>query len=190
MIGRKSCLTGNVLSIGLAIFLLFFPVLAQEEDPNPDSPTPDFIVAGYNLRLTEFQAALGTGQLKRWPDLMAARRRAAQRYDDLLASTSVRLPRALEPASHTYQSYIVLLPERAASRRGAIIAELRERGIEVTIGTHHIPLTRYYRERYGYRVGQFPVTDEVAARALALPLHSKLQVDQQERVVHELMRLL
>jgi hypothetical protein len=37
MIGRKSCL---FLSIGLAVFLLFFPVLAQEEDPNPDSPTP------------------------------------------------------------------------------------------------------------------------------------------------------
>ena len=41
MIGRKSCLGVNVLRIGLTLFLLFFPVLAQEEeDPNPDSPTP------------------------------------------------------------------------------------------------------------------------------------------------------
>jgi uncharacterized protein (DUF1800 family) len=40
MICRKSCLTIKVLSVGLAVFLLFFPVLAQEEDPNPDSPTP------------------------------------------------------------------------------------------------------------------------------------------------------
>src|SRR5215204_3186447 len=40
MIGRKSCLGVNVLSVGLFLFLLFFPVLAQEEDPNPDSPTP------------------------------------------------------------------------------------------------------------------------------------------------------
>lgn len=40
MIGRKSCLTIKLLSAGFAVFLLFFPVLAQEEDPNPDSPTP------------------------------------------------------------------------------------------------------------------------------------------------------
>ena len=41
MINRKSCLALKVLSTGVAIFLLFFPVLAQEEtDPNPDSPTP------------------------------------------------------------------------------------------------------------------------------------------------------
>ena len=157
---------------------------------DPDSQTPDFIMPGYNLRLTEFQAVLGTGQLSRWPNLISARRQAARSYDRLLGATGVQVPRALEPASHTYQSYVVLLPEQTAARRRDIISEMRERGIEVTIGTCHIPLTTHYRRSYGYQVGDFPVTDDLAARALALPLHSKLDLEDQERVVHEITQCL
>jgi dTDP-4-amino-4,6-dideoxygalactose transaminase len=156
------------------------------QDPNATSP--DFILAGYNLRMTEFQAALGTGQLGRWTQIIAARREAAAYYDRLLASTGCRVPRALERDSHTYQSYVVLLPEEAVEHRKTIIASMRESGIEVTIGTYHIPLTTFYRTKYGYRRGLFPVTDSIAERALALPLHSKLSPDDQERVVRELVR--
>jgi len=98
------------------------------------------------------------------------------------------VPLALERESHTYQSYVVLLPEEAVEHRAAIIASMRESGIEVTMGTYHIPLTTYYRTKYGYRRGLFPVTDSIAERALALPLHSKLSPDDQERVVRELAR--
>ena len=164
--------------------------ILRNHGQDPHSPTPEFIMAGYNLRLTDFQAVLGTGQLTRWPHLVSARRRAAGVYDDLLAESEVGVPGALEPASHTYQSYTVLLPVDVAPRRGAIIAALRERGVETTIGTVHIPLTTHYRNAYGGRVGQFPITDDVAARALALPLHSKLKREDQERVVRELLQCL
>ena len=55
MIGRKSCLTIKFLSASFALFLLFFPVLAQgEEDPNPDSPTPVLLSEADSTRaLTE-----------------------------------------------------------------------------------------------------------------------------------------
>jgi dTDP-4-amino-4,6-dideoxygalactose transaminase len=155
---------------------------------DPNAPAPDFILPGYNLRMTEFQAALGSGQLRRWPDIIAARNAAAHRYDQLLASIPVRIPHYVGPGSHTFQAYVVLLPESAASRRPAIIQAMRHAGIEVTIGTYHIPLTTYYRTKYGYRAGDFPITDSVAARALALPLHSKLQHSDQEQVVSELAR--
>jgi perosamine synthetase len=151
-----------------------------------DAPAPDFIMPGYNLRMTEFQAVLGSGQLNRWSDILAARRQAAERYDRLLASVPVRIPHALEPLSHTYQSYVVLLPKQAARARSSLIAHMRENGVEVAIGTYHIPLTTYYRQRFGFRVGQFPATDDVASRALALPLHTKLSFEDQERVVNEL----
>ena len=157
---------------------------------DPDATTPDFITPGYNMRMTEFQAALGTGQLRRWQQILTSRRAAADHYYRLLASTACRVPLALERESHTYQSYVILLPEDAAEYRPAIIAGMREAGIEVTIGTHHVPLTTYYRARYGYERGTFPVTDSIAARALALPLHSRLSADDQERVVIELVRQL
>ncbi len=154
------------------------------QDPNVGSP--DFVIPGYNLRMTEFQAALGSGQLRRWPTIIAARLAAARRYDDQLASLGFQLPASVEPGSHSYQSYVVLLPPEVAPLRGALIAALREDGIETTIGTYHIPLTSYYRTTYGFQAGDFPVTDAVAARALSLPLHSKLTPSDQERVVSSL----
>lgn len=141
---------------------------------DPDAPQPDFIMPGYNLRLTEMQGALGLTQLEKLDRILEHRRVVADWYGQALATLSVELPVESAPGAHTYQAYVVLLPQELASRRTAIIAALRAADVETTIGTHHQPLTRYYRERGSYKPGDFPVTDVVAARALALPLHSAI----------------
>lgn len=157
---------------------------------DPDAPAPDFVAPGYNVRMTEFQAALGVTQMAKLDRVVAARRAGAARYDRLLAGTGVEIPAALAPEAHVYQSYVPLLPREAAPRRAEIIAALRERGVETTIGTYHMPLTRYFRERGGHAPGDFPVTDDVAARALSLPLFEALTAEAQETVVRELVSLL
>jgi dTDP-4-amino-4,6-dideoxygalactose transaminase len=53
-----------------------------------------------------------------------------------------------------------------------------------------MPLTTYYRTRYGYRPGDFPVTDEVFARSLTLPLHEQLTDAEQRNVVDRLAEAL
>ena len=141
---------------------------------DPNSTGPDFILAGFNCRMTEFQGALGRRQLAKLSDLIAAHRRAARWYDELLAALPVELPSALEPQAHVFQAYVVLLPRPVAPRRSRLIARLRALGVEATIGTHHIPLITFYRQQGGYRPGDFPVTDDLAARALALPIHHAL----------------
>ncbi len=90
-------------------------------------------------------------------------------------------------ASAVYQSYVVRLPAWAAPRRAEIIAALKANGIETTIGTWHIPLTSYYRRRYGYRPGAFPATDQVFHSSLTLPLHHRLTPDEQRFVVEQLL---
>jgi perosamine synthetase len=141
---------------------------------DPASKEPDFILAGFNCRMTEFQGALGRGQLAKLERLTAAHRRAAEWYAELLAPLPVELPTALEPDAHVYQAYVVLLPRAAAPRRPEIVTRLRERGVEATIGTHHIPLITFYRRQGGYQPGDFPGTDDLAARAVALPMHHAL----------------
>jgi dTDP-4-amino-4,6-dideoxygalactose transaminase len=140
---------------------------------DPTASSPDFKIPGYNLRLTEFQASLGRGQLLRLERILGRRRALAAAYSACFADTPVEHPRPDDPAAHTYQSYVVLLPRRLKSRH-SLISTLRTEGIETTIGTHHVPLTTYFRERYRFRVGDFPVTDDVASRALTLPLHRDL----------------
>jgi dTDP-4-amino-4,6-dideoxygalactose transaminase len=131
-------------------------------------------MAGFNCRMTEFQGALGRRQLAKLPDLIAAHRRAARWYDELLATLPLELPTAIEPDAHVFQAYVVLLPRPVAPRRPQLIARLRALGVEATIGTHHIPLITFYRRQGGYRPGDFPATDDLAARALALPIHHAL----------------
>lgn len=69
MISRKSCLTLKFLSIGLAVFLLFFPVLAQDDDPNPDSPTPVLLSEPDSTRaLTELPSKIRRGNQIKVPN--------------------------------------------------------------------------------------------------------------------------
>jgi perosamine synthetase len=154
---------------------------------DPDAPSPDFVAAGFNLRMTEFQAALGMTQLAKLARLVEIRRAQARRYDALFANTRLVTPQEPPGTRHVFQSYAVLLPTEAARQRGALIAALRERGIETTLGTYHMPLTTYFRGRGGYKPGDFPVTDDVAGRSLSLPLHTQLTAPDQERVASQLL---
>lgn len=149
-------------------------------------PTGEFIDAGLNYRLTDFQGALGHSQLTRLDAFLERRRYLAQRYAVLLQSLDLQLPAPAEESASTFQTYVVLLPRDLAASRTALIAHLRRAGVEVAIGTHHIPLTSYFRRRDGYRPGDFPVTDGVAARALALPMHHALTEEDQHAVAEAL----
>jgi dTDP-4-amino-4,6-dideoxygalactose transaminase len=149
------------------------------------SGAPDFRAAGFNMRLTEFQAALGVAQLKKLERLLTARIDRAQRYDQLLHEVPVTRPFALPGSRHVYQSYVVLLPPDSAARRDSIIRSMRAQDVEVQIGTHHIPGLTYYRRKYP-GPETCAVSADVAARAIALPLHAGLSADDQERVVRAL----
>ena len=153
---------------------------------DPDAPAPEFILPGFNYRLTEFQAALGSRQLTKLERIVAARRRLAASYDALLAGTPFQPPAVAPGSWPVYQSYVTLLPEQVAGERPRLIGQLKERGIETTIGTWHMPLTTYFRSRYGYEAGDFPVCDRVFARSLTLPLHEQLGEREQEQIVRSL----
>jgi len=159
---------------------------------DPLALSADFVEPGHNVRLTEMQGALGVTQLAKFDRILAARRAGAAHYDRLFAGTAVLPPAAPQPDAHTYQSYVVLLPREVAPHRAALIAGLREAGIESTIGTYRMPLIRYFRDQ-GYREGDFPVTDDIAACALTLPLHARLSLEEHETVVaavlHQVERL-
>ncbi len=156
---------------------------------DPDAPSPDFVMPGHNMRMTDFQAALGLTQLAKLERIIASRIERAAVYDGLLEGTGIRPPRALPESRHVYQSYVTLLPPSARGARDTIVAEMKAAGIETTLGTWHMPLIRSYREWGGFREGDFPVTDEIFARALTIPLYGGLTIEQQRYVVDTLVSL-
>ena len=149
---------------------------------DPDALAPDFIMPGFNYRMTEFQAALGLTQMHKLDRIITARRQHAAYYDALLSGTPLQTPIVNDNGAPVYQSYVGLLPEQRTTHRQSLIRQLKERGIETTIGTWHMPMTTYFRTRYGYKTGDFPVTDCVFARAMTLPLYEELSARDQQYI--------
>ncbi|MDO8594526.1 MAG: DegT/DnrJ/EryC1/StrS family aminotransferase [bacterium] len=125
---------------------------------------------GYNYRLDEMSAAVGLAQLERIEFLINERRKVAECYNAFLKDygSEVQIPRTAEGNTHTWFVYVVLIKER---ERNAVIAALAEQGIAAKPYFPSIHLFSFHRKRFGFKEGDFPVSESVSREALALPLY-------------------
>jgi perosamine synthetase len=156
----------------------------------PDMGWLDHDRLGFNYRLTDIACALGLAQLQRLDDMLAARARVASWYRSALAGfEGLELP--CEDFGGNVRGwfvYVVQLP-RGADRDDTIRA-LLERGIQSKPYLPAIHLMSFYRERFGYRGGEFPVCEDVAARSIALPFFPELTEGQVAEVASALESVL
>jgi perosamine synthetase len=145
---------------------------------------------GFNYRLDEVSAAIGVAQLERLDEILERRSEVAARYGELLAGIDgVELP-APDDDDHarSWFVYVVLLDEGVD--RDGVIAQLAEEGVASKPYLPCIHLQPYWRERFGTSEGMFPVAESVSRRSLALPFHTQLSAEDQERVAEALSRAL
>jgi perosamine synthetase len=142
---------------------------------------------GLNYRWTDLQAAVGVAQLEKLDEILALRRSAAERYNELLAGVEgVGAPLADDEAHvRSWFVYVVLLNE--AIDRTLVVADLGSEGIECGEYLPCIHLQPYMRERFGFAEGLCPVAEEASRRTLALPFFPQLEREDQERVVDALL---
>ena len=145
---------------------------------------------GYNYRIDDLSAALGLAQVQRLDEILAARDEVAARYGELLARVDgVEAPLA-DDEDHRRSWFVYVVTLAAEIDRNGVIARLAAEGIASKPYLPSIHLQPYYRERFGYRDGMLPVSEATSARTLALPFHSRLPAEDQERVVGSLARAL
>jgi perosamine synthetase len=144
---------------------------------------------GFNYRLSDIAAAIGVAQLERIDALLAERSRVAALYADRLSGIEgLDLPCPDRgQARRGWFVYVVQLPPDAD--RDAVIRALGERGIASKAYLPCIHLQPFYRERFGFRRGEFPVAEQVAARSLALPFFTRMTEEQVDRVCEALREL-
>ncbi|MFL5822343.1 MAG: DegT/DnrJ/EryC1/StrS family aminotransferase [Solirubrobacteraceae bacterium] len=148
----------------------------------PDLGWLDHDRLGFNYRLSEVACALGLAQLERLEELLAARARVASWYREALGSVEgLELPCPdAGGARRGWFVFVVQLPRSAD--RDEVVRALDQRGVESKPYFPAIHLMSYYRETFGYREGQFPVCEDVAARSIALPFFPQMTEGQVERV--------
>jgi perosamine synthetase len=152
----------------------------------PDMGWLDHDRLGFNYRLTDIACALGLAQLQRLDDMLAARARVASWYREALAGfEGLELPcEDFGGDVRGWFVFVVQLP-RGAERDDTIRA-LAERGVQSKPYLPAIHLMSFYRERFGYRGGEFPVCEDVAARSIALPFFPELGEGQVAQVAEAL----
>jgi perosamine synthetase len=145
---------------------------------------------GFNYRLSDVAAAMGVAQLERIDEMLAERSRVAALYAERLDGIEgLDLPCPdRDRARRSWFVYVVQLPEQAD--RDGVIGALAERGIASKAYLPCIHLQPFYRERFGFRGGEFPVAERVAARSLALPFFTGLSEGQIDRVCEALRELM
>jgi len=145
---------------------------------------------GYNYRLDEMSAGLGLAQLDRIEVLLARRERAAGWYKQRLEGVEgLQIPRDLPPNSRrSWFVYVVCLAPEID--RDAVMAALRDRRVPSRPYFTPIHLHPYYRDRYGFREGQFPVAESAGRSSLALPFFSTMGEEQVDHVCRHLAAIL
>ena len=133
---------------------------------------------GYNYRLDELSAALGVAQLRRIDELTEGRRRVVDAYEEVLADLDwVSLPRPIDEATVNWFVYVIQVDSERIDR-DRLIENLGRRGVPARPYFTPLHLQPYHRARLGHRPGDFPVTEAVAHRTLALPFSTRMTFDQ------------
>ena len=135
------------------------------------------VLKGYNFRMEGIQGAILRVKLRHLEKWTEARRAAAKRYDHLLVTSGVGLPKQMGYARHVYHIYAVRTTERAAMQE-ALNAQGVQTGIHYPFPVHLLPAFA----DLGYKAGQFPHAERAANEVLSLPMFPELTADQSTAV--------
>ncbi len=144
---------------------------------------------GYNYRISDINCALGISQSKRLNEIVKRRNSAAKLYNEKLKDVEeVVTPYVSSDATKiSWFVYVIRLSEKfAKADRDNIIKLLGDKGIQSRNYFAPIHLQPFYREKFGYKKGDFPITDFVSDRTIALPFFTEITEEEIDYVVDKL----
>ena len=144
----------------------------------------DYVSLGYNFRIPTMNAALGISQITKIDKIIDLRRENAHIYTEYLKKYSeiktLSYPMGILPV---YQMYSILIN---ASQRDALRTHLSEQGIASKIYFDPVHLSKFYREKYHYKRGDLPHTEDISDSILSLPMYPSLQKEDIIRICNSI----
>jgi len=153
--------------------------------------------AGYNQRMTDLQAALGSSQMDRANEIVVERQMLAERYDEAFSSLEwLRLPCRNSSYEHGYQSYpCMFMPskiksksiDKIHSKRNAWMDTLYSQGISTRPATHAVHLLSYYKKKYSCIPEDYPNSYRADLCSISLPLFHGMKDSEQGFVIERVL---
>jgi len=143
---------------------------------------------GYNYRISDINCALGIAQMQRIESLLSKRADVSYMYRERLNSISeVRILHSSPEVKKSWFVYVVIMDDKYSyEQRDRLLGELKEKGIGCSNYFSPIHLQPFYVEMFGYKKGDFPVTEHISDRTIALPFHSNLTETEVDYVVESI----
>lgn len=151
----------------------------------------EMVTLGYNYRLTDIGCALGISQLKKLDRNLARRREIAERYTLAFKDLpGIILPKIMPESNHSWHLFpIRIKPSELHADRRVIFNSLHAEGIGVNV--HYLPvhLHPYYKRRFGYSGGEYPVAEKAYETLLSLPIFHGMNDEDVEDVIEAVTKV-
>lgn len=158
----------------------------RNQGRNPNNSWLEHERVGYNYRMSDLQAAVGLAQIERIDEILTKRETVAQRYIRFIQEEAV--PVTLQSISHkckmSWFVFVVLLPSDV--ERQLVMNDLSNAGIQTRPYFPSIHLQSVYRHLFTFKEGDFPITEMISNRSIALPFYNELDEQKQRYVVKKL----
>jgi len=146
---------------------------------------------GYNYRISDFQCALGSSQLKRLDEFIKVRREIARLYDQKLSYTDCfEVPQIDETVECGYHLYPLRIDfDKFPISKIALFERMKEFGISLQV--HYIPvhLQPFFGKRFGFKCGDCPVAEQFYKQEISLPIYPTLQINSVDFVGEKLLQI-
>jgi len=147
----------------------------------------DMVALGWKYNMDNIHAALLLPQMDRLDATWRKRAEVARRYQGLLAEVpGLTWPQTLPGVKHAHHLFPVWIVN---GRRDQVVAGLQERGIPTVVNYRAIHLLTYFRERFGFKPGAFPMAERIGDAALSLPFYPGIPAEHVAAVAEGLRAL-
>ncbi len=142
------------------------------------------IAMGFNYRMTDLQAALGSSQLDRLNEYVTKRTELANLYNERLKNSDLMLPVQHEDTQSSWHLYVIQVPKHRDHL--PLFKKLIAKGIGVNL--HYIPVhTHPFYKSLGFKLGTFPCAEDYYSRSISIPLYPTMKECDQFRVIDVLL---
>jgi len=148
----------------------------------------EFVLPGFNYRMTDFQAALVNSQLNRLQHILDYKQQLAAVYLKEIKNPAVRLPHIPGDRNHTWQTFHIILDKRID--RDKAIEKLRVAQIGTNYGAQCMPAQKYFQNKYKLNCDQlFPNAMLAYKQGLAIPIYEKLSMNDISYIAEQINQL-